>query len=150
VAAFGILPHLPLANGEYTITGQLSTLVLDDPGFSTSAGTQIIQWNLNGGANQKWIFTGKGGGYYTIQNASSKLFLADPGGSKTDGAELEQLAGDGSDAELWSLGISGSGYVITNKASGLVIDDTEYSLQQGTGMQLWSATGSSNQAWLIY
>ena len=149
VAVFGALPRLPLTNGEYTITGQMSTLVLDDPGFNASAGTQIIQWGLNNGANQKWYFKANGG-YYSIQNASSKLFLADPGGSKSDGARLEQLSGDGSDSQLWSLRISGSGYVITNKASGLVIDDSGYSLQQGTGMQLWSATGSSNQAWLIH
>ncbi len=149
VAVFGALPHLPLANGEYTVTGQMSTLVLDDPRSNASAGTQIIQWGLNNGANQKWYFKANGG-YYSIQNASSKLFLADPGGSKSDGARLEQLSGDGSDSQLWSLRISGSGYVITNKASGLVIDDSGYSLQQGTGMQLWSVTGSSNQAWLIH
>ncbi len=150
VAVFGLLPSLPLANGEYTITGQMSTLVLDDPGFNASAGTQIIGWTLNGGANQKWIFTSNGAGYYTIHNASSGLYLADPGGSKTNGTKLEQLAADGSDAQLWALSISGSGYVIHNKASGLVIDDTGYSITRGTGMQVWSATGSSNQAWLIH
>ena len=150
VGVFGLLPSLPLANGEYTITGQMSTLVLDDPGFSSSPGTQIIQWNLNGGNNQKWDFTANGSGYYTIRNASSSLYLADPGGLNANGTPLEQLAADGSDSQLWSLSISGSGYVITNKASGLVVDDSGYSLTAGTGMQVWTATGSSNQAWLIY
>ena len=151
VAVFGLLPHtLPLPNGEYTITGQMSTLVLDDPGFNGNSGTQIIQWTPNGGTNQKWYFTVNSSGYYTIRNASSGLYLADPGGSTNNGAKLEQLKGDGSDSQLWSLSISGSGYVIHNKASGLVIDDSGYSLSRGTGMQLWTATGNSNQAWLIH
>jgi Ricin-type beta-trefoil lectin domain-like/PQQ enzyme repeat len=150
VGVFGILPSLPLRDGEYTITGQMSTLVLDDPGFNPLPGTQIIQWPPNGGANQRWDFTANGAGYYTIRNASSGLFLADPGGSPANGTPLQQLPQDGSDAQLWSLTISGSGYVFRNKASGLVIDNTGYSLTAGTGMQLWIATGISNQAWLIY
>ena len=150
VGVFGILPSLPLPDGEYTITGQMSTLVLDDPGFNPLPGTQIIQWPPNGGVNQRWDFTANGAGYYTIRNASSGLFLADPAGSPANGAPLQQLSQDGSDAQLWSLTISGSGYVFHNKASGLVIDDTGYSSTAGTGMQLWIASGNSNQAWLIY
>jgi len=149
VGVFGLLPSLPLANGDYTITGQMSTLVLDDPAFSSSPGTQIVQWSPNGGANQKWSFTSNGSGYYTIRNSSSGLYLADPGGSANNGTRLEQLTGDGSASQLWSLSISGSGYVIRNKASGLVVDDTGYSLSLGTGMQVWTASGGSNQAWLI-
>ncbi len=149
VAVFGLLPKTPLPNGGYTIIGQMSTLLLDDPGSSSTSGTQIIQWTPNGGANQTWTFASNGNGYYTIRNASSGLYLADPGGSTSNGTKLEQLAGDGSDSQLWSLTASGSGYVIHNKASGLVIDDTAWSLKRGTGMQLWSSTGNSNQAWLI-
>lgn len=149
VAVFGVLPVLPLPNGQYRITGQMSTLVLDDPGFNTSPGTQIMQWSPNGGDNQSWVFTANGSGYYTIRNASSGLYLGIPGSSSANGAKLEQLAGDGSDAQLWSLSISGSGYVIHNKASGLVVDASGYSLKAGTGLQVWTATGNSNQAWLI-
>ncbi|MDQ6652527.1 MAG: RICIN domain-containing protein, partial [Acidobacteriota bacterium] len=145
VAVFGLVPKLPLANGAYTVTSQMSTLLLDDPGFSPTSGTQIIQWTPNGGANQTWVFTANGSGYYTIRNASSGLYLTDPGGSATLGTKLEQQSANGSDSQLWSLSISGTGYVIHNKASGLVVDDTGWSLQRGTGMELWSPTGNSNQ-----
>ncbi|MBV9499237.1 MAG: RICIN domain-containing protein [Acidobacteriaceae bacterium] len=148
VVVFGLLPVRPLPNGEYTITGQLSTLVLDGP--DASSGTQIVESTPNGGANQKWAFVANGSGYYTIRNASSGLYLGDPGGSKTNGAKLEQLTAAHSDAQLWWLTASGSGYVIHNRASGLVIDDSGFSLKPGTGMQLWTASGNSNQAWLIY
>ena len=150
VGVLGPLPVLPLPNGEYTITGQMSMLVLDDPGFNTSAGTQIIHWTPNGGSNQKWVFTANGSGYYTIKNAYSNLYLADPGGSQVDGTKLEQLWPDGTDSQLWSLSASGSGYVIRNKASGLAVDDTAFSVQPGTGMQFWGPSGNSNQAWLIH
>jgi hypothetical protein len=150
VGVFGVLPARTLPNGEYAITGQLSTLVLDDPDSHASSGTQLVEPTPNAGANQKWVFAANGSGYYTIRNVSSGLYLSDPEGSKTNGTKLEQLSATHSDAQLWWLTVSGSGYVIHNKASGLVIDDTGYSLKPGTGMQLWNATGNSNQAWLIY
>ena len=150
VAVFSPLPALALPNGQYTVTGQLSMLVLDDPGFNTSPGTQIIQWDLNAGPNQKWLFTGNGNGYYTIKNVWSNLYLACPSGSTSNGTPLAQLAADGSDSQLFSLSTFGSGYVITNKASGLVVDDSGFSVQRGAGMQFWVPLGNSNQAWLIH
>ena len=38
----------------YYIVNEASGKVLDDPGFSTSNGADIDQWQLNGGANQRW------------------------------------------------------------------------------------------------
>lgn len=150
VGVFGVLPALTLTSGTYTLTNQMSTLVLDDPGWSGAAGSQMIQWITNGGANQKWVFTAKGAGYYTIRNASSGLYLADPGASQSPGVSLEQLSGDGSNSQLWWLTTSGSGYVFHNKASGLVIDDAGLSQKQGNGIVLWTPNGGSNQVWVVH
>ena len=38
----------------YYIVNAYSGKVLDDPNFSTSDGTPIIQYQLNGGLNQQW------------------------------------------------------------------------------------------------
>ena len=149
VAVFAARPAASLPSGEYNIISQFSTLVLDDPGFSGTSGVQIMQYTPTGGVNQKWFFTAKGSGFYTIRNASSNLYLTDPGGSKSNGAKLEQQTADGSDDQLWYLTLSGSGYVIQNKASGLVMDDTAWGLNKANLLQLWTATGNSNQAWLI-
>ncbi len=149
VAVFGVLPKASLPNGEYTITNQLSTLLLADPGSSQASGAQIIESTPTGGSEQKWMFTANGSGFYTIRNIESGLYLTDPSGSRTPGTKLEQQSANDSDSQLWSLTVSRSGYVIHNKASGLVVDDTGWSLNRGTGMQLWSPTGNSNQAWLI-
>ena len=149
VTAFSILPKPVLPNGQYLVINQLSNLVLDDPAFETAYGTLVIEFPLNYGANQEWTFTSNGSGFYTITNTANGLLLADPGGSMGPGAPLLQETADGTDAQLWSLTVSGSGYVIRNKASGLVIDDTNWSFQPWTGMQLWSPLGNSNQAWLL-
>ncbi len=149
VTAFSILPKPVLPNGQYLVINQLSNLVLDDPAFETAYGTLVIEFLLNYGANQEWTFTSNGSGFYTITNTANGLLLAYPGGSMGPGAPLLQETADGTDAQLWSLTVSGSGYVIRNKASGLVIDDTNWSFQPWTGMQLWRPLGNSNQAWLL-
>lgn len=146
VAVFGLLPVSPLPNGEYTITNQMSNLVLEDSG----SGTQIVGSNPDGQANQIWQFSASGHGFYAIRNAESGLYLTDPNASSSLGTKLEDQTANGSDAQLWSLAISGSGYVIRNKATNLVVDDTGWGFRPGTGMQLWSATGNSNQAWMIH
>ena len=38
----------------YYIVNAASGKVLDDPNFSTTNGAAIDQWQLNGGANQRW------------------------------------------------------------------------------------------------
>ena len=142
-------PQSPLANGSYAIMNQASKLVLDDPAASSTSGTQIIQYGVNGGANQEWKFTWNGGGYYTIQNAASGLYLSDPSGSKTPSTPLQQQSAGSPDVSLWSLSKAGSSWVIANKASGLAIDDPAASVEWGAGMILWPSNGGANQSWSI-
>ncbi len=47
------LPELN-ADGTYTFMNRNSGLVLEDPGSSTTAGTQMDQWLSTGASNQKW------------------------------------------------------------------------------------------------
>ncbi len=42
-----------MLSGFYIVNAS-SDKVLDDPNFSTSNGTHVDQWQLNGGANQQW------------------------------------------------------------------------------------------------
>ncbi len=150
VAVFGLLSQQGrIANGEYNLENSYSGLVLDDPGFSTVSGTQIIEWLANGGSNQKWQLTLESSGHYTIQNVSSQLYLTDPSDSTKLGTKLEELPATNDATQLWSLTASGSGYVVTNVGSGLVIDDPGFSTNKGTGIILYSANGGSNQTWEI-
>jgi Ricin-type beta-trefoil lectin domain-like len=150
VVGFGLLKKGPIADGNHVIANEASSLVLDDPAFSTKSGQQINQWTPNGGTNQEWRFAFQQSGYYTIQNVSSGLFLTDPGGTSTLGAELQQQAATNSSSQLWQLIASGSYYVIVNPAGNLVIDDPAFSTNPGTGIQLWTRNGGSNQNWSIH
>jgi hypothetical protein len=139
----------PLANGTYTMTCDLSNLVMTDPGSSTVSGTQMQQSTAVGGTNQQWVFTYNGSGYYTIKCNSSGLYLTDPSGSTGNGAPLRQQTADGAGDQLWSLVPDADGYVLINKTGGLDIDDPGGSQTAGQPLDLWAYGGGPNQIWHI-
>lgn len=151
VAAFGLLTTSkpPLADGDYTLTNQNSGMLLDNPGFSSTAGTQMVQWNSNWGTNQEWFFSSQGNGYYVILNAASGLLLTDTNGSTTPSTPLVQRTATHDDSQLWSLIAVNGGYIVQNKASGLVVDDPNNSKTAGTGMILYPRNNGVNQIWTI-
>ena len=57
---------VPLADGNDLIVNAYSGKVLDDPAFSTSNGTLIDQYQLNGGLNQQWMIVTLSNGYAEI------------------------------------------------------------------------------------
>ncbi|HEY0786393.1 MAG TPA: glycoside hydrolase family 44 protein [Acidobacteriaceae bacterium] len=140
----------PVANGTYKLTNGASHLVLDDPGLSKVAGTQMIQWTSNSGLNQKWTFVFSGG-YYTIQSASSQLVLAAPASS---GNELvqEPLPTGGAtppDNQRWSITGAAGAWVLHNKANGLVISDPGASTTKGTKIVVAGQGTGVNENWSI-
>lgn len=151
VGIFGFVRQktAPLPDGDYILTNNFSKLVLDDPGFNPAAGTAMCQWTSNGGVNQAWFLSFDGTGYYTIQNVASKLLLVDSDAAGAAGTLLKQNTPTHDDTELWSLVPSGSGFVITNKATGLVLDDRQFNPNGGTSIMLWFGNGGSNQSWTI-
>jgi hypothetical protein len=140
----GQLPDRPISNGTYILKNAYSGMVLDDPAFSVTTGTQIIQWWLNSGPNQKWVFTFLGNGYYSIMNRYSGLYLTDSNG------KLEESLPANSDSQLWSLNSLGSNqYAVVNKATSRLIDDANVSRNAGNGMITWANNGGSNQEWIL-
>ncbi len=137
-------PSSPIANGTYVMTNQYNGLVLDDPGFSTTSGTQLIQWSLNGGQNQKWAFTRQQNGSYIIKNVSSGLYVTDAG--KT----LQQVSRNGSTSQLWTVASAGTNlYTITNQSSHRMLDIPALSSAIGAGMVTASPDGGRDQVWSI-
>jgi Ricin-type beta-trefoil lectin domain-like len=151
VGIFGFVRQsTPLvADGPYVMTNANSQLVLDDPAFSQSSGVAIYQWAANAGLNQRWFFSFNGNGYYSIQNVASKLFLTDSGGASSRGVSLEQNTPLNTDAQLWSVTSTSSGLVITNKATGLVMDDSASTKATGAHIILWTPNGGLNQSWTL-
>lgn len=137
-----------LQNGTYNVTNTVSNLVWDDPAWSSSLGTNIQLYQLNGGANQKWTFTGIGNGYYTITNESNNLVLDDPGFSTTPGTKLIQWSLNNGNNQHWLVTSNGAGgFTIKNQYSGLFVDASANT--QKTDIVEATGNGSSNQLWEI-
>jgi hypothetical protein len=94
---------VPLADGNDLIVNEASGLVLDDPGYSYSNGTPIIQWQLNGGLNQQWQINQLGNGNYHIVNAYSDMAIGDPGFSNDPGTSIIQWSVNSGQNEQWQL-----------------------------------------------
>jgi len=61
-----------LGNNVYTIKNKKSGLLLDASGAGTSSGTILIQWDANGGDNQKWkVSLSTNGSSYCITGLAS-------------------------------------------------------------------------------
>lgn len=120
--------NTPPTNQPYVIANVVTGQVIDDPDFSSSPGTQPLQWGENDGENQKWEAipsSGANAGYDTIVNRSSGLCLDVSGASTADGAAVIQWTCSGNDNQQWKISLTPSGavpggfiYEFTNKNSG--------------------------------
>jgi hypothetical protein len=120
-------------------------LLLDDPGGSGTAGTPIIQWYANGGANQNWTFLSYGGNFYKIINGASGQCLTTGG---VAGYDVVQEPCNDSAGQVWATGLTpGSIYAwtIRNPASGLYLDVRGASSAAGAHLDVWYYNGGSNQ-----
>ncbi len=151
VAIFGLTRQTPapLPDGDYSLTNGSSHLLLDDPGAGSTVGIALNQWGANGTNAQIWFFSYNGAGYYTIQNYASKLFLDDANGATTPGTSATQGLPTHNGTELWSITAVNGGYVIKNKATGLLLDDSNFNQTEGQHVILWPANGGVNQTWAI-
>ncbi|XVV07861.1 RICIN domain-containing protein [Actinosynnema sp. CA-248983] len=73
-----LLPHRQRPTGQLLGVG------------ATTAGTQVITWTPNGGANQRWVFTQQSDGNYTIVNTASNMCMDDYAGATTPGTKVIQ------------------------------------------------------------
>lgn len=134
----------------YDIISRNSSLLLDVTSASKTAGTQVIQWSNNGGANQQWTLVSAGNGYFTILNKNSGLPLDVTGASTAAGANVIQGASGGGTSQQWSLVAVGGGYYnIVNRNSGLLLDVNGASTSTGAHIIQWTSTGGTNQQWLL-
>jgi hypothetical protein len=133
-------------NGTHTLTA--SGKALDDPNHSTAAGTQLITWTPNGGANQNWQFTQQADGSYQLVNAESGLCADDDGGFTTAGTAVIQWPCTGAGNQHWTVSELADGtYSITNVNSGLLL--TTPSTSNGALVAQQPNTGSPLQQWTI-
>ena len=133
-------------NGTHTlVTGGNA---LDDPNHSTTAGTQLITWSVNGGANQSWQFTEQPDGSYQLVNSESGLCADVDGGSTSAGAQVIQWTCTGGSNQHWTVSPQpGGGYTVASVKSGLLL--TTASTSDGSLVTQQANTGSALQQWTI-
>ena len=78
--------------------------VLDDPSFSTSNGTLIQQYQLNGGLNQQWQIVPRANGDDEVFNAYSGKVLDDPSFSTATGPSSSSTSSTGSQPAVEAVG----------------------------------------------
>ncbi|WP_328465430.1 phosphocholine-specific phospholipase C [Streptomyces sp. NBC_00448] len=140
----------PAPAATHVLVNRNSGLAIDDPSASKAAGTALIQWPVDGGANQSWRFVPLPGGAYNLVNVSSGLGMNVAGGSRSPGAGIIQYPLQGSTNEQWTTAPVGDGYVtLTSVRSGLVLGVTGASTSQSATLQQQGNTGSASQQWLL-
>ncbi|GAA1957800.1 RICIN domain-containing protein [Kitasatospora viridis] len=120
------------------LVGAASGRCLDDPGASTTAGTQVDIWDCGGGLNQQW--TPHPDGSLTVKGQC----LDADGAGTVPGTRVILWPCSGSANQKWSLATDGS---IRATASGLCLDVTNGATDNGSPVQLWTCSGSANQRW---
>ncbi|WP_194920254.1 RICIN domain-containing protein [Catenulispora rubra] len=133
-------------NGTHTMVA--SGKALDDPGHSTTPGSQLITWTPNAGANQNWVFTRQSDGSYQIVNAESGLCVDDGDWSTNPGAKVIQWTCTGAANQHWNPAkLANGAYTLTNAHSGLLL--TTASTADLSPVTQQTNTNSALQQWNI-
>ncbi|MEU6057857.1 RICIN domain-containing protein [Streptomyces sp. NPDC047097] len=133
-------------NGVRTLTA--GGKALDNPGHSTTPGTQLTTYTANGGANQQWRFTQQTGGSYEIVNAESGLCADVSDGSTSAGAKVVQWTCNGGANQRWNATRRSDGtHTLTSAKSGLAL--TTASTADGALVTQQSDTGTTLQRWSV-
>lgn len=139
--------------GVHTLTNGNSSLLMDVNGASTATGAKIIQWNSNGGANQRWTFTRVADNVYTITSVNSGLCLDVPNGSTSSGVQLDQWTCNGGANQQWAADLTGSltgtKFMFVAVGSGLELGVASSSTSAGAAVEQVTAANVTSQMWTL-
>lgn len=140
--------------GIYYIQNKYSGLYMDVADGSTENGTNIQQWEYNGGDAQKFKFVSLGNGYYYILTGASgysKCVDIDSG-SSADGANVMQWEYWGGTMQQYRIVQQADGsYAILTGASGCAsgLDVYGWSTESGGNINQWNYWGGDCQKWYL-
>ncbi|HLL65507.1 MAG TPA: family 43 glycosylhydrolase [Micromonosporaceae bacterium] len=122
-----------------TFVSQHANRCLDVPAGSTTNGTQLILWDCQSSANQRFTYTPAG----ELRTGTNKCLDA-WGNGTTAGTIVAIYDCTGGNNQKWNLNGDGS---IVNRHNSLCLDPAGAGTANGTGIQLWTCTGSVIQKW---
>ncbi|MFE0464491.1 alpha-galactosidase [Kitasatospora sp. NPDC058965] len=138
------------ANGTYEIASTGSTQVMDDPGSSPTANTQLISWTRNNGDNQRWILTANGDGSYAVKNKTSNLCVDVRGAATGPGAAVIQYGCTGNANQRFTpQPLPGGGFALVAQHSGLAITAAGTTSNSGLTQQPLGSAQPDTQAWAL-
>lgn len=137
--------------GEFKLVNRNSSLDLEIPSASTTAGTQADQWGDTNNATQIWRITPTSSGTsYTLTDLNSGQLLDIASASTANGAAAVQEASSGATSQDWTFAATDSGYgYVKNVNSGLYLEIYQNSTADGAVSDQWASTGYACQQWLL-
>ncbi|MFF7201151.1 MULTISPECIES: RICIN domain-containing protein [unclassified Streptomyces] len=132
-----------------TFSGRLmnaATRLCMDGSGAAGPGAAVIQWECNGGANQRWYTSTDSRGRQTIVNSANGLCL-DRHDDTRPGAKLILWHCNSKWNQVFSGGTGAN--PIVNDPSGHVIDVPGGTGVWGTQLIMWERNGGSNQGWWL-
>lgn len=137
-----------LGNGKYTLMSAGSGKYVDIYNRGTANGTNILQFEGNGQANQQWMLQDAGNGYYYIKSANCDKYMDIYNGEAKNGANVQLWELNRQDNQKFRFrkADSNSGkqfiqdgtYQIESAVgSGYVLDVTGASKDNGANIELW-------------
>ena len=138
------------AGGYYTVRNLNSRMMLDIEYASTEPRTNVQQYTQNGTDAQLWKLELTAGGIVFRSKLDSSIVLDISGGSTAVGANLQVYKDNGTVAQKFRVrSVSAiddeTAFTFVNLESGLVIDVTSASKENGAVVQLHGANGTVAQ-----
>ncbi|WP_367326112.1 RICIN domain-containing protein [Streptomyces sp. HUAS ZL42] len=145
-------PELTVDTAAGTVTGTSATYntliarhsskCADVTGQSQWQGTQIKQYDCNGGNNQKYWFKSVGSGYYQLVVRHSSLCVQENSTTIT-----QENCNASSTNQQWSLTATGSYVNVKSRATGECLDVSGASTANGAAIITYTCNGGTNQQW---
>ncbi|MFJ9908003.1 RICIN domain-containing protein [Streptomyces sp. NPDC101152] len=140
-------------NAVHTLTNAGSSMLMDVASGSTTSGAKIIQWQSNGGDNQKWTLNRVADNVYTLVSVKSGLCLDVPSKSAAENFQLQQWTCNGGANQQFAAdlvgSLTGTKFMLVNMGSGLHIGVDSSSTTAGAAVVQLTGTGATSQQWTM-
>ncbi|WP_333735890.1 RICIN domain-containing protein [Streptomyces sp. IBSBF 2806] len=137
----------------HTLTNAGSSMLMDVSSGSTATGAKVIQWQSNGGDNQRWSLNRVADNVYTLKSVKSGLCLEVPGKSTAENVQLQQWTCNGGANQQFAAdlvgSLTGAKFMLVNVNSGLDIGVDSSSTTAGAAVVQLTGTGAASQQWTM-
>ncbi|SFU55011.1 rhamnogalacturonan endolyase [Clostridium sp. DSM 8431] len=142
-----------LSDGWYYIKNLNAQKYLQVTSNKGKSGQNVEIGTGTGVLGQRWYLTNCGNGYITLKSGLGEFMLDVTAAKNEDGTNIEIYNTNSKDAQKFMLKTSSvnGAYVIATKSSNLtkVLDDYNFSKEDGTNVCQWTYGGGTNQIWVF-